>query len=363
MRIALVHDWLLRTGGAEKVFETLCEMFPKADVYTLFYDKRFTKKFLPNKEIRASFLQKIPGITRIYKLFLPLMPTAAESLDFSAYDLVISSSIAFSKGLVLRPKTIHISYCHSPTRFLWDWQLNYTQGRGHGLFTKFMQHWLRIWDSQAAQRVDYFLANSKHTRKRIKKYYGRDSQVIYPPVDMENARVVNNAKDYYLLVSQLLPHKNIDIAIDTFNKLGLPLVIAGDGPMKDKLRAMTKKNVKVIGYVNEDLKNKLYENCRAFIMPQEEDFGITPIEAMLRGKPVLALRKGGALEYVLENMNGEFFDDPVPEVLADGVRRLNDNYSSYSPKVIRKSVEKFSKQRFERELTEYIEKCLKDSQR
>jgi glycosyltransferase involved in cell wall biosynthesis len=223
-----------------------------------------------------------------------------------------------------------------------------------------MQHWLRVWDSQAAQRVDYFLTNSKHTQKRIKKYYHRDSKVIYPPVETRNTKTVNGSKDFYLIISQLLPHKNVDVTVDTFNKLGLPLYIAGEGPMKEELMSMAKKNVKVLGYVNEDVKNKLFEDCYAFVMPQEEEFGITSIEAMLRGKPVLALKRGGALEYVLENMNGEFFDDPVPEVLADGVRRLNANYPSYSPKVIRKSVEKFSRERFEREIKEFIDQCLKN---
>lgn len=361
MRIALVHDWLLRTGGAENVFKTLCEMYPKADVYTLFYDKRFTKKFLPGRDIKTTFLQKIPGITKIYKIFLPFMPTAAESLDLSAYDLVISSSIAFSKGLVLRPKTTHISYCHSPTRFLWDRQVEYM--KDHGFFVRIILHWLRVWDNQAAQRVDYFIANSRHTLMRINKYYNRDSKVIYPPVETGGLKVLDGSKDFYLIVSQLLPHKNIDVAVDTFNKLDLPLIIAGDGPMKEKLQGMAKKNVKILGHVNEDQKSRLYEDCRAFIMPQEEDFGIAPIEAMLRGKPVLALKRGGALEYVLESLNGEFFDDPVPEVLADGVRRLYENYPTYSPKVIRKSAERFSRERFEKEIKEFIDKCLNENQK
>ncbi len=360
MRIALVQDWILRIGGAESVFKTLCGMYPEADVYTLFYDKKFVKKYLPGRKINASFLQKIPGIGKIYKIFLLLMPTAAESLDLSAYDLVVSSSVAFSKGLVLRPKTTHISYCHSPTRFLWDWQINYIRERNYGSIVKFMQHWLRIWDRQAAQRVDYFLTNSKYTQKRIKKYYGCDSKVIYPPVEMGGLKTINGASDFYLIISQLLPHKNIDIVVDTFNKLRLPLIVAGDGPLKEKLKQMAKKNVKIIGFVSEDQKRKLYGDCHAFIMPQEEEFGITSIEAMLRGKPVLALRRGGALEYVLENINGEFFDDPVPEVLADGVRRLNDNYPRYSSKVIRKSAERFSKERFEREFKEYVSTVTKN---
>lgn len=359
MRIALVHDWLLRIGGAEQVFKTVCGMYPEADVYTLFYNKKFTREYMAGKNIKASFLQKVPGITKIYKTLLPFMPTAAESLDLSAYDLVISSSVAFSKGLVLRPKTLHFSYCHSPTRFLWDRHISYVKEGDYGFPVKLMQHWLRIWDSQAAQRADYLIANSKHTQKRIRKFYNLPSKVIYPPVET-NGAAFNGSKDFYLIVSQLAAHKNIDIAVETFNKLGLPLVIAGGGPLEKRLGKAAKKNIRILGCVDEQTKNRLYAECKAFVMPQEEDFGMAPVEAMLRGKPVLALRRGGALEYVMENINGEFFDDPVPEVLADGVRRLNANYTSYSPTVIKKSAERFSKKRFENEMREYIDSCIKN---
>lgn len=354
MKIALVHDWLLRIGGAEKVFKTFQEMFPEADIYTLFYNKKFTDEFMPGKKINPTFLQKIPSITKIYKLFLPFMPTAIESLDLSSYDLVISSSVAFSKGLVLRPKTLHICYCHSPTRFLWDWQINYVKERRHGNTVKFMQHWLRIWDAQAANRVDYFITNSKHTQQRIGKYYRRQSRVIYPPVEVPKEKPSLESRGYYLIVSQLLPHKNIEVAIDTFNKLGLPLYVAGNGPLKNKLKRMAEKNIKILGYKSDEEIDKLYKYCKAFIMPQEEDFGMTAIEAMLRGKPVLALKRGGATEYILPGLNGEFFDDPVPEVLADGVRRLNEQYDSFSPIVIKKSVERFSKKRFINEIRELV---------
>lgn len=365
MKIALVHDWLLRIGGAERVFKTLHGIFPEADIYTLFYDQKFVKEFLPGTEIQTTFLQKIPGITKLYKLFLLLMPTAIESLDLSAYDVVISSSVAFSKGLVLKPKTTHICYCHSPTRFLWDWQINYVKERGYKLLKPWVlmvQHWLRIWDSHAAQRPDYFIANSKHTQKRIWKYYSIDSKVIYPPVEMPIGVPKDEDGGYYLIVSQLLPHKNIEVAIDAFNKLGLPLFIIGEGPLKRKLKRMADKNIRILGYQNDEEIEKLYQECRAFILPQEEEFGITPIEAMFRGKPVLALRRGGALEYVLESLNGEFFDDAVPEVLADGVRRLNANYPNYSPLVIKKSVQKFRKGRFINEIREFI-RCLTDNQK
>ncbi len=417
MKVALIHDWLLGLGGAERVLKILHEMFPEAPVYTFFYNKKFTGKFLSGAEIRSSFLQKFYRLGINHKLFLPFLPIAAETFDFSAYNLVISSSIAFSKGLILKPKTKHICYCYSPTRFLWDWQNEYSKNQNWGIKT--LQHFLRLWDKSAADRVDEFIAISKNVQQRIKKYYNRDSVVIYPPIQdfrystspdlrkptgdsmgglkhrlpetsplqqgfvvaqnssfcqetiADSGSLTNRAtrrferpqkyyssslKDYFLVVSRLFPHKNIDIAIQAFNKLELPLVIVGDGPERKKLKSMieNKNLIKMMGNVSDENLVKCYQECKAFIMPQEEDFGLTPIEAMSFGKPVLALKKGGALEYILEEINGEFFEDPHPAVLADGVRRLNENYKNYSPLVIKKTAERFSRQRFEEEIKNLI---------
>ena len=375
MKIALVHDWILGLGGAERVLKVMREMFPEAPVYTFFYNKKFTDRFLPNAQIKPSFLQSLFKL-RIFnhKLFLPLLPIAAESFDLSQYDLVISSSIAFSKGLILKPKTKHICYCYSPTRFLWDWHNEYLKRFDQALFAKsawsnlglpgwvirIVQHFLRIWDRQAANRVDQFAAISKTVQQRIKKYYGRDSVVIYPPVerfDLGSLKRSNlEMQNYFLIVSRLFPHKNIDIAIKAFNKLELPLVIVGSGLEYGRLKKLieNKSMIKLLGEVPNTELGNYYANAKAFIMPQEEDFGMTPLEAMAFGKPVLALRRGGALEYVLEGINGEFFDDPHPAVLADGVRRLNENYKNYSPLVIKKTAEKFSRSRFEEEIRKLV---------
>ena len=374
-RIALVHDWLLGLGGAEKTLKVLHEMFPEAPVYTFFYNKKFTDRFLPNAQIKPSFLQSLFKL-RIFnhKLFLPLLPIAAESFDLSQYDLVISSSIAFSKGLILKPKTKHICYCYSPTRFLWDWHNEYLKRFDLGSLKRsnlglsgwgirIVQHFLRIWDRQAANRVDQFAAISKTVQQRIKKYYGRDSVVIYPPVErFDQALFAKSAwsnlemQNYFLIVSRLFPHKNIDIAIKAFNKLELPLVIVGSGLEYGRLKKLieNKSMIKLLGEVPNTELGNYYANAKAFIMPQEEDFGMTPLEAMAFGKPVLALRRGGALEYVLEGINGEFFDDPHPAVLANGVRRLNENYKNYSPLVIKKTAEKFSRSRFEEEIRKLV---------
>lgn len=372
MKIALAHDWLNNLSGAERVLLELHKMFPEAPIYTLFENKNFTSKYFPDAEIRTSFLQKIPGIVRRYKYFFFLMPTAVESFNLSDFDIVISSSAIFSKGLVLKPKTRHICYCYSPTRQLWD--LHASNKSSHPILFGLSQHLLRMWDRQASERVDEYVAISEHVRQRIKKYYKKDSVVIYPPVSMKyevlsskyygsdadsdnlnshslNTKYSPRNTGFYLIVSRLYPHKNVDVAIDAFNKLNLPLVVIGEGPMLAKYKAqITNPKIKLLGFVPDEELPFYYQNCRAFIMPQEEDFGITPIEAMSFGKPVLALRKGGATETVIEGVTGEFFDDPIPEALADGVRRLNDNYANYHPENIKKHTQKFSASEFRKSI-------------
>jgi glycosyltransferase involved in cell wall biosynthesis len=284
------------------------------------------------------------------------MPSAVESFDLSEFDTVISSSVSFSKGIVLKPKTKHICYCYSPTRFLWDRNADYEHS---GIFSRISRHFLRIWDRQAGDRVDQFVATSENVRRRIKKYYNKDSVIIHPPISLTSNNYMLHAKhfsltDYYLIVSRLHDFKNIHLAIDVFNKLNLPLIIIGDGPAKGKLNKMADKNIKLIGYQNDETVIAYYKHCRAFIMPQEEDFGLTPIEAMSFGKPVLALRKGGALETISEGMTGEFFDDPIPEALADGIRRLNENYEKYNAESIKLTAEKFSREKFRNEILKLV---------
>jgi glycosyltransferase involved in cell wall biosynthesis len=358
--IALVHDWITGLSGAERVLLELHKIFPEAPIYTLFQNKKFSSGYFPDAEIRTSFLQRIPGISKFYKYFFFLMPTAIESFDLSDFDVVISSSAIFSKGLVLKPKTRHICYCYSPTRQIWD--LHAKQSPNHPWLYMLSQHFLRIWDRQVSDRVDEFVAISGHVKRRIEKYYRRNSTIIYPPVSLKYlaSGIKGNKKykdtDFYLIVSRLYKEKNIDIAIDAFNKLGLPLLIIGDGPEKDNLesRIMNHESIKLLGFVPDSELPFYYKNCRAFIMPQEEDFGITPVEAMSFGKPVLALRKGGAAEIIVEGQTGEFFDDPIPEGLADGVRRLNDNYKNYSPEIIRSRTVKFSDGIFKAEILRLV---------
>ncbi len=358
MRIALIHDYLISFGGAEKTFKVLTGMFPGAEIYTLFYDPKIKKRFFPDIQIRTSFLQKFPATLRTrYPLLLPFLPVAAETLDFREFDLVISSSFSFSKGIITRPRTRHICYCYSPTRYLWDYHLS---KKPKSFPAKALLHYVRIWDRQASERVDHFIAISEAVKARIKKYYKRDSVVIYPPVQISNLKfkISKPKKEFYLIVSQLRKYKRIDLAVEAFNKLGLELIIIGDGPEKKRLQKRAKKNIKFLGWQPDTTVNKYYKNCTAFIFPGEDDFGIAPVEAMSYGKPVLAYRKGGAVETMIEGRNGELFDWSNVAVLADGVRRLRGNLSKYNSEFIRRHAKKFNKKRFEKEFKNYIQSIL-----
>ena len=320
------------------------------------------------------------------------MPTAAETFDLRDFDVVISISSSFVKGVITKPKAVHICYCHTPTRFLWDWYYNYLEENKINGIKKIIilpfLHYLRMWDKSASERVDYFIANSEHTAKRIKKFYGRESEVIYPPTNTVIARssaerrsnpattrdefnhgiasspslryaqsgflAMTDNNSYFLVVSRLSPYKKIDIAIEAFNKLELPLVIIGEGEDKKRLEKIANKNIKFLGFQPEEKLAQYYENCYAFIFPGEDDFGITPIEAMSFGKPVLAYRKGGVLETVIEGKTGEFFDDPIPEILADGVRRMKNNYNNYDAEKIKKQAEKFSEDVFREKIKKLV---------
>jgi len=354
MRIALINDYLTHFGGAEKTFKVLTEIFPDADIYTLFYDPSILNKFKlgAGKKIKTSFLQKFPLFLRKkYQWLLPFLPIAVESLDLRDYNLVISSSHSFAKGIITRPKTIHICYCYSPTRYLWD------KSR-----PKSFLNYFRIWDRQASERVDHFVAISRVVQERIKKYYKRESIIIYPPATQDRLLALRAGPpmqpsgEYYLIVSQLRKYKRIDLAVEAFNKLGLNLVIIGQGPERKKLQRKAKKNIKFLGWKSDEVVAKYYKNCIAFIFPSDDDFGIAPVEAMSYGKPVLAFRKGGALETIIEGKTGEFFDFQNVAVLADGVRRLRLNLDKYDPKFISSHAQKFSRQRFEKEFKEFIDK-------
>ncbi len=391
IKVAIVHDFLVQCGGAERVLEVLAEMFPEAPIYTLLYDKeKMSAQGGPafgwrNRDIRTSFLQKFPKfIRKRYKYLLPLMPTAPEVWDLRDFDLVISSSGAWSKGIVTRLNTIHISYLHSPMRFVWDANSEYLRGQKKcflvNFFSRMLLNYIRVWDKVAADRPDYIIANSKYTQRRIEKYYGRESVVIYPPASLREpacndcisgrqARLRSvaggpadrNDPGYFLVVSRLSPYKNVDKIVEAFNKLELPLVVIGEGQQKKYLQKIAGKNIKILGWQTDEKKAEYYANACGFIFASVDDFGITLVEAMAHGLPVAAIRKGGALEIVIEGKTGEFFDEATPEVIADGVRRLVENLGDYDKEFIVGRAKEFSKERFVREFREYISSVITKS--
>ncbi|MFA7170466.1 MAG: glycosyltransferase [Candidatus Paceibacterota bacterium] len=365
-KVAIVHDFLTYWGGAEQVLLSLHHIYPDAPIYTLLYDKKMDEYF-PNARIRVSFLGKLPNFLKKRKKFmLPLLPTAAETFDLSGFDLVISSSGSFAKGVIVKPRTLHVSYCHAPTRFLWDWYQNYLKENHVGKIKKLLVvpvlHLIRIWDRSASERVDFYVANSRNTALRIKKFYGRDSKVIYPPVDFKKFNEMKNLpsvpeKDYYLIVSRLSPYKKIDIAITAFNKMNLTLVIIGEGGDRKRLGKMAENNITFAGFQDEKHLAAYYEGAKAVIFPGEDDFGITIVEAMSFGKPVLAYARGGALETVTPGKTGELFASEVPEILADGVRRMSRNMEKYNTQEIKAFAEKFSRENFEKRFKEFVDEA------
>ena len=368
MRVAIVHDWLIRLGGAERVLIAFHKIFPEASIYTLFYDKEFVSRYLPETKITTSFLQKVPNIKKIHPWLKILMPLAAESLDLSDFDLVISSSHEVSHGLLVKQTTKHICFYHSPSRILWDRSHDYVKDfreRDKGIIKLFLielgQHFLRLWDQSASKRPDIVLANSNHVAKRIKKYYGREAKVIYPPVEVpgESNSSLARLANYFLIVSQLYPHKNIDLAIEAFKKIPeLNLVIIGDGPEKERLvkKAFGFSNIKLLGFVKDEDLSVYYKNCLGYLICNEEDFGISPIEAMSFGKPVLAYKYGGATETILEGKTGEFFDKLKVDDLSRAIELFNEKIKSgyFSLAAIKKHSEKFGFERFKKEILDLV---------
>jgi len=313
MKIALVHDYLNQYGGAERVLQLLCKLFPDAPLYTTLYDEEATGGVFKDVEIRTSFLQKFPLAKRYHHAFSFLMPIAFEQFDFSNYDLVLSVSSSFGKGIITKPGTNHVCYCLTPPRYLWDDAHKYlSEFRYPSLIKKLVPpvlSYLRIWDKEAALRVDRFIAISRFVQERIKKYYNRDSLVIYPPVDVSKFYIADDTEDYFLMVGRLVSYKKFDIAIRVFNELGWPLKIVGDGIEINHLKRIAKDNIEFCGLVDDVTLANLYAKAQALVFPQEEDFGIVPLEAMASGRPVIAYRGGGAVETVIEGKTGVFFNE------------------------------------------------------
>lgn len=356
MKIALVHDHLTQVGGAERVLKVFHELFPDAPIFTLIHDRKKVENVLGGADVHSSFLQRLPFSKRMYQWFLPLMPTATESYDLSSYDIVLSSASAFAKGIITKSTTLHICYCHTPTRYLWTDTHDYLRELHAPGFIKaclpYLFTRLRIWDAHAATRVDRFLANSRTVQERIIKHYRRESVVMFPPVEVDQFSLCEGSGQYYLAGGRLVSYKRFDIIIDAFNRLGLPLKIFGTGPELENLQRRAKPNSEFLGSVSDEKRAGLYRDCIAYIHPQEEDFGITPVEAMASGRPVIAYAAGGALETILDGVTGTFFADQDYAALIDTI--LHFDSSQYDAATIRSYALKYSVERFKKELTDYI---------
>jgi len=363
MKIALVHDYLIKLGGAEKVLQVLHKIYPDAPIYTLLYDQKGTRGIFETDEytIIPSSLQKKPGFLRKRsKLLLNRFPAAIEEFNFDDYDLVISDSNSFAHGIITGSKTAHICYCYSPTRYLWDWYQEYLAENDIsegpvGRYIRYKLSQLRIWDRNSAERVDFWLAQSKTVAKRIKKYYRKESTVIFPPVNINSIPLnLNKPKDYYLIVSRLTPYKKIDLAIRAFNKLNKKLIIVGEGDDRQRLEILADENIDFIGFQPTPIVNKMMGECKAFIFPGEEDFGLTPVETMAAGRPVIAYNKGGVTETVVAEKTGVFFDQNTPESLIKAVKYFEKKHAKFKPKICRKRTEMFSEEKFIRNIKNFV---------
>ena len=360
LKVAIVHDFLVTLGGAEKVTLALSQIFPQAPIYTLLYNPSLGKD-LPGKKIIVSNLQhlyrwfKLPS-----KFLLPLMPQAIESFDFSNYDVVISSNNSFAGGILTTPETLHLSYCHSPTRYLWDATHTYVEDQSLPALVRNyvykMLHRLRIWDRLAAGRVDKYIANSSYVKNRIQKYYRKPAKVIYPPVDTDKIKPKDTHSEYFLIISRLVSYKKIDLAIRACNMLKLPLVIIGDGPERQRLEKIAGPKVEFMGWQNDKNKIEYLKNCRALIFPGEEDFGIVPVEAMAAGKAVIAFNKGGVKESVINGKTGVFFNQQAISSLVTAIKEFIDQEDSFKPSQIAKTASKFGFDRFKEEIIHEVSK-------
>jgi glycosyltransferase involved in cell wall biosynthesis len=356
MKIALIHDHLVSGGGGEQVLKAFCELFPDAPIYTLIYAPERAPTWLQGKQVITSFLQKLPFGTKKYQWYLPLRTFATESFQLDEYDVVLSNSSAHAKGVVTNKKTLHINYCHTPTRYLWIdtqrldpleriWPISWLSDQ--------YKKYLRMWDMKAAQRVDSFIANSRNVQRRISNIYKRESAVIHPPVNIEPYNVADDLGEYYLAGGRLVAYKRFDIIVQAFTKTKIPLKIFGAGPDEARLRELAGPNIEFLGRVHDRDLPTLYGRALAYIHPQEEDFGITPVESMASGRPVIAYKAGGVLETVKEGETGEFFLDQDWQALADKVIRFDPQ--KYDSQGIRQHAEQYTTLRFKERVKGFID--------
>ena len=364
MKVAIVHYWLVGMRGGEKVVENLCRLFPEADIFTHVYAPDRVSEEIRRHRVIPSFINALPRAKTMYQRYLPLMPLALEQFDLRGYDLILSSESGPAKGVLAPPGALHVCYCHSPMRYVWNMYHDYRERSG--ALTKALMpaaaHYIRNWDALSSMRVDHFIANSFTVRDRIQRYYRRDAQVIHPPVDVEAFEVVpEEVSDYFLMVGELVPYKRSELAIEAFNRMGLPLVVIGGGERLDAMRALAGPTVKILGAQPFAVLRRHYARCQALIFPGEEDFGIVPVEAQANGRPVIAYGRGGATETVCDGQSGLLFHEQSVEGLIAAVQRFKT--MTFDPLRIAKGARRFSADRFQSAMRLYLERLTSRSKR
>ena len=365
LNVGIVADWFITYAGSEKVVAELIKSYPESHLYSVVdFLSSENKKHFQNKEITTTFIQRLPKAKKKYQTYLPLMPLAIEQLDVSSHDVILSSSHAVAKGVLTGPDQLHISYVHSPIRYAWDLQHQYLREAGldhgvKGMIAKLILHKMRMWDYRTANGVDHFIANSQFIARRIKKVYGREADVIYPPVDV-NRFLLNEAKeDYYFTASRLVPYKRIDLIVEAFSHMpNRKLVVVGDGPEMQKIKSKATANIEILGYQSNEVMQEHMRNAKAFVFAAEEDFGITPVEAQSCGTPVIAFGKGGSLETVrpfgVDNPTGILFDKQDIDSVIDAVQKFETMQDQILPNDCRAHALKFSTERFNQEISDYV---------
>ena len=357
MKVAIIHYWLVGMRGGEKVIEALCEMYPQADIFTHVYVPGMVSEIIRKHRIIPTFINSLPRSASMYKSYLPLMPLALEQLDLRGYDLVISSESGPSKGIIPPPDALHVCYCHTPMRYVWNMYHDYRNNAGSAtrLLMPVFSHYLRMWDTTSASRVDSFVANSTTVATRIHRYYKADSVVIHPPVDTSAFTIAapSEIADYYLMAGELVSYKRPDLAVLAFNKMKLRLIVIGGGEMLDEIRRLAGPTVSVLGPQPFEVLRQHYARCRALVFPGEEDFGMVPVEAMASGRPVVAFGRGGATETVVAGVSGIFFVEQTVEAISAAVRALADLQTD--PETIAAHARQFGREQFFQKMRAHID--------
>ena len=363
MKKALIHDWFSTYAGAEKCVESFTDIWDDFEIYSLidFLSDADRDKILKGKRAHTTFMQKLPFAKGKYRNYLPLFPLAIEQFDLSGYDVVLSSSHAVAKGALTHSNQLHIAYVHTPIRYAWDLYHQYLRESGldrglKGVLAKYFLHKIRLWDASTANRVDHYVANSRYIARRIKKIYGKPSDVIYPPVDVDKFTLREAKEEFYLTASRMVPYKKIDLIVEAFSQTDKKLLVIGDGPDMAKIKSKAGKNVELLGFASDETMADLMGRAKAFVFAAEEDFGITPVEAQACGTPVICFGRGGARETVRDGESGLYFMEQNAKELLAAVAKFEQNYDKFEPVKIRENSLKFSRARFETEIKSYVEK-------